>query len=109
MRVMKVLCPECGGAAIIRKTNRKHRQISDLYCACNDVECGHTFVMNVTFSHTISPSAKTGDKLIKTVVDSMNPQQRQMMLSLLHKVVHLPPLDLMLPPIEDRMSLDAAD
>ncbi|EEQ06175.1 ogr/Delta-like zinc finger family protein [Yersinia bercovieri] len=83
MRVMKVLCPECGGAAIIRKTNRKHRQISDLYCACNDVECGHTFVMNVTFSHTISPSAKTGDKLIKTVVDSMNPQQRQMMLSLL--------------------------
>ncbi|MCK8585523.1 ogr/Delta-like zinc finger family protein [Yersinia ruckeri] len=83
MRVMKVLCPECGGAAIIRKTNRKHRQISDLYCACNDVECGHTFVMNVTFSHTISPSAKTGDKLIKTVIDSMNPQQRQMFLDLL--------------------------
>ncbi|WP_162975269.1 ogr/Delta-like zinc finger family protein, partial [Yersinia sp. IP36721] len=80
MRVMKVLCPECGGAAIIRKTNRKHRQISDLYCACNDVECGHTFVMNVTFSHTISPSAKTGDKLLKTVVQGLNPQQRQMML-----------------------------
>lgn len=87
MRVMKVLCPECGGAAIIRKTNRKHRQISDLYCACNDVECGHTFVMNVTFSHTISPSAKTGDKLIKTVVDSMNLQQRQMMLNLLQGAV----------------------
>ncbi|WP_415843170.1 ogr/Delta-like zinc finger family protein [Yersinia entomophaga] len=83
MRVMKVLCPECGGAAIIRKTNRKHRQISDLYCACNDVECGHTFVMNVTFSHTISPSAKTGDKLLKTVVQGLNPQQRQMMLELL--------------------------
>ncbi|EPE5170235.1 ogr/Delta-like zinc finger family protein, partial [Yersinia enterocolitica] len=44
---------------------------------------GHTFVMNVTFSHTISPSAKTGDKLIKTVIDSMNPQQRQMFLDLL--------------------------
>ncbi|CAI2019587.1 Ogr/Delta-like zinc finger [Serratia marcescens] len=62
MRVMKVLCPECGANAIIRKTARKHRQISDLYCACTDVECGHTFVMNVTFSHT---------------------QQRQMMLDLL--------------------------
>ncbi|MEL5233800.1 transcriptional regulator, partial [Serratia ureilytica] len=36
-----------------------------------------------TFSHTLSPSAKTGDKLLKTVVDSMNPQQRQMMLDLL--------------------------
>ncbi|HFF8940486.1 MULTISPECIES: ogr/Delta-like zinc finger family protein [Serratia] len=83
MRVMKVLCPECGANAIIRKTARKHRQISDLYCACTDVECGHTFVMNVTFSHTLSPSAKTGDKLLKTVIDGMNLQQRQMMLDLL--------------------------
>ncbi|HIE1218852.1 ogr/Delta-like zinc finger family protein [Serratia sp. IR-2025] len=83
MRVMKVLCTECGANAIIRKTARKHRQISDLYCACSDVECGHTFVMNVTFSHTLSPSAKTGDKLLKTVVDGMSQQQRQMMLDLL--------------------------
>lgn len=85
MRVMKVLCPECGANGIIRKTARKHRQISDLYCACTDVECGHTFVMNVTFSHTLSPSAKTGDKLLKTVIDGMNLQQRQMMLDLLQQ------------------------
>lgn len=83
MRVMKVLCPECGEKSIIRKTARKHRQIADLYCACSDVECGHTFVMNMTFSHTLSPSAKTGEKLLKTVVESMNLQQRQIMLDLL--------------------------
>ncbi|OJH81740.1 hypothetical protein ASJ78_04868 [Serratia marcescens] len=40
-------------------------------------------MMNVTFSHTLSPSAKTGDKLLKTVIDGMNLQQRQMMLDLL--------------------------
>ncbi len=58
MRVLKIECPECGSKAVIRKTNRKHREIADIYCACADVECGHTFVMNLTFSHTLSPSAK---------------------------------------------------
>ncbi|OJH81750.1 hypothetical protein ASJ78_04858 [Serratia marcescens] len=41
--------------------------------------------MNLTFSHTLSPSAKTGDKLLKTVIDGMNLQQRQMMLDLLQQ------------------------
>ncbi|WP_136165385.1 ogr/Delta-like zinc finger family protein [Brenneria corticis] len=83
MRVMKVLCPECNGKAVIRKTVRKHRHISDLYCACADVECGHTFVLNVTFSHTISPSAKSQDSLLKGIVDTLNPERRQMLLTLL--------------------------
>ncbi|MFJ5341781.1 ogr/Delta-like zinc finger family protein [Pectobacterium sp. CHL-2024] len=83
MRVMKVVCPECNSKAIIRKTVRKHRHISDIYCACADVECGHTFVLNMTFSHTISPSAKSQDSLLKGIVDTLNPEKRQMLLSLL--------------------------
>lgn len=83
MRVMKIECPECSANAVIRKTHRKHRQISDIYCACSDVECGHTFVMNMTFSHTLSPSAKTGDKLLQTVINNLSPDQRQMALDLL--------------------------
>lgn len=31
--------------------------LKQLYCSCNNPECGHTFVMEVTFSHTLSPSA----------------------------------------------------
>ncbi|MFS7361447.1 ogr/Delta-like zinc finger family protein [Rahnella inusitata] len=83
MRVLKIECPECGSKAVIRKTNRKHRDIADIYCACADVECGHTFVMNLTFSHTISPSAKTGDQLIQQVLSGMSPEQKQMTLKLL--------------------------
>ncbi|UEM40065.1 ogr/Delta-like zinc finger family protein [Pectobacterium aquaticum] len=83
MRVLKIECPECGEKAVIRKTNRKHRKIADIYCACSDVECGHTFVMNLTFSHSLSPSAKTGDKLLQTVIENLSPQQRQMALDLL--------------------------
>ncbi|EPL6057754.1 ogr/Delta-like zinc finger family protein [Klebsiella pneumoniae] len=83
MRVLKIECPECGSKAVIRKTNRKHRQIADIYCACADVECGHTFVMNLTFSHTLSPSAKTGDAMVQALLNNMSPVQKQMALDLL--------------------------
>ncbi|EOC1425200.1 ogr/Delta-like zinc finger family protein [Cronobacter dublinensis] len=83
MRVLKIECPECGSKAVIRKTNRKHRQISDIYCACADVECGHTFVMNLTFSHTLSPSAKTGDAMVQKILSALSPYQKQMALDLL--------------------------
>lgn len=83
MRVLKIECPECGSKAVIRKTNRKHRQIADIYCACADVECGHTFVMNLTFSHTLSPSAKTGDVMVQTLLNHLSPAQKQMALDLL--------------------------
>lgn len=80
MQVLKIFCPICGNRATIRKSNRKHREISDLYCACNDVECGHTYVLNITFSHTISPSAKSDD-LIQSMIENFNPEQRQLALS----------------------------
>ncbi|MBG0638247.1 ogr/Delta-like zinc finger family protein [Enterobacter asburiae] len=83
MRVLKIECPECGSKAVIRKTNRKHRQIADIYCACADVECGHTFVMNLTFSHTLSPSAKTGDAMVQALLGNMSPVQKQIALDLL--------------------------
>ncbi|RZN49766.1 ogr/Delta-like zinc finger family protein [Escherichia sp. E13S3] len=83
MRVLKIECPECGSKAVIRKTNRKHRQIADIYCACSDVECGHTFVMNLTFSHTLSPSAKTGDAVVQKILSALSPTQRQVAFDLL--------------------------
>lgn len=83
MRVLKIECTECGSKAIIRKTNRKHRELADIYCSCTDVECGHTFVLKLEFSHTISPSAKTGDLLIQKLVSTMSPEQKQITLNLL--------------------------
>ncbi|EAX4645221.1 transcriptional regulator, partial [Salmonella enterica] len=54
-----------------------------IYCACNNVECGHTFVVNMTFSHTLSPSALTGAKAVKTMIDMMTPDQKRAALDLL--------------------------
>ncbi|EBX9480513.1 transcriptional regulator [Salmonella enterica subsp. enterica serovar Kambole] len=83
-RVMRVYCPVCEGRAVIKKTVRKHKELSDLYCSCNDVECGHTFVLNVTFSHTISHSAKvTGNMMLHAIINSFTPEQKQMTLDIL--------------------------
>ncbi|EGE4660868.1 ogr/Delta-like zinc finger family protein, partial [Salmonella bongori serovar 48:i:- str. 94-0708] len=69
--------------SVIKKTVRKHPQLSDIYCACNNVECGHTFVVNMTFSHTLSPSALTGAKAVRTMIDMMTPDQKRAALDLL--------------------------
>ncbi|EPB6844936.1 ogr/Delta-like zinc finger family protein [Escherichia coli] len=83
LRSPKIICPECNSNSTIKKTVRKHPHLSDVYCACNNVECGHTFVVNMTFSHTLSPSALSSDRAIKTLIDMMSPEQKQKALCLL--------------------------
>lgn len=84
MRVFNIKCPECGQPAIIRKSDWKDKKLADLYCACTEVECGHTFVFNASFSHTLSPSGLTGNKLVKFLIDRLTPEERQFTLELLN-------------------------
>ena len=74
---MRVIYQECGEKARIQKSNRISASYSDLYCSCSDPECGHTFVMNLSFSHTLSPSAKTTSLLVFEMVKALAPDQRQ--------------------------------
>lgn len=71
---MRVLCPECGQKSRIQKSNRLSSQHADLYCSCSDPECGHSFVMNLSYSHTLSPSAKTTSQLAFTLSKSLAPE-----------------------------------
>ncbi|WP_409585981.1 Ogr/Delta-like zinc finger protein [Vibrio rotiferianus] len=72
---MRVICPECGEKSRIQKSNRISASYSDLYCSCSDPECGHTFVMNLTFSHSLSPSAKTTSQIAFNLVKALAPDQ----------------------------------
>jgi len=72
---MRVFCSECGSKAIISKTNRLSLAHADLYCSCTEPECGHTFVANLSFSHTLSPSAKTSSTIITELAKAMNPAE----------------------------------
>ncbi|MGK0271059.1 MAG: hypothetical protein ACI88H_001712 [Cocleimonas sp.] len=74
---MRVFCPECGVKSRIQKTNRISNSYADLYCSCSDPECGHSFVMNLSFSHTLSPSAKTTSQMAIDLVRALAPEQRQ--------------------------------
>ncbi|HIE9847144.1 ogr/Delta-like zinc finger family protein [Klebsiella aerogenes] len=82
-RNLKIICNECEGPAIVTKTHRKTALFADLYCQCKDAECGHTFVLNVTYSHTLSPSARNGRQLVKSLLELLRPEDRQMALELL--------------------------
>ncbi|EJT1375912.1 ogr/Delta-like zinc finger family protein [Escherichia coli] len=85
MRIFKARCPDCGAPAVIRKTDWKTPELADLYCACSDVECGHTFVCTMTFSHTLSPGACSGRNMVKFLVDAMRPEDRRYALELLSR------------------------
>ncbi|WP_366051476.1 ogr/Delta-like zinc finger family protein [Moritella sp.] len=74
---MRVVFPECGVKIRIQKTNRISNSYTDLYCSCNNAECGHSFVMNLSFSHTLSPSAKSSSQLAIELVRTLAPEQRQ--------------------------------
>ena len=84
MRIFEINCPEFGSPAIVRKSDWIDKKLADLYCACSEVECGHTFVFNATFSHSLSPSGLTGNKLVKFLIDQLKPDERQLALNLLN-------------------------
>ncbi|WP_338725682.1 ogr/Delta-like zinc finger family protein [Shewanella baltica] len=74
---MRILCPTCNNKAIIGKTDRFSAAHANLYCSCTDPECGHTFVTNVSFSHTLNPSAKNTTELAMALVKALSPEQRR--------------------------------
>ena len=57
MRQVLVRCNRCGSAAVIDSSKEISDVAKHLYCMCKNVECGHTFVVIMEFSHTLSPSA----------------------------------------------------
>ena len=61
---MKINCKACGHKARISSRNELSPTFIDLYCQCLDVSCGHSFVMNLTYSHTLRPSAGVVDQLL---------------------------------------------
>jgi hypothetical protein len=60
---MRVYC-KCGEKGRIASRDDLSPDFAKLYCQCTSVTCGHTWVANLTFSHTLSPSAQTFDRLL---------------------------------------------
>lgn len=73
---MRIKCPECGAKAVIKSTNPIHPQLTEAYCACSDVNCGHTYVLQISFKHTLSPSRKSVDDLLMGLIASLDPLKK---------------------------------
>lgn len=82
MRRQKARCHCCGAHAVIEKTARKTDQFADVYYRCTRLECGHTWVMNLTYSHTLVPSG-LDNGVLKLLIERMRPEEKQMALELL--------------------------
>lgn len=78
---MQIDCKECGGTAIIHSRKKLDTKVSQLYCSCKNPVCGHTFVMDLVFSHSLSPSSKQAHNLVLDFLRALPDSERQLMLS----------------------------
>ncbi len=69
---MRVLCNECGSKSVIRVRKNISVDVTDLYCICSSPECGHSFVMSLSFKHTLSPSKKTNTDILKQFIHTLS-------------------------------------
>ncbi|KAB7715719.1 transcriptional regulator [Plesiomonas shigelloides] len=84
MRRQKVRCRECGSNAVVKKTVWKttNNDFADVYYRCTRLDCGHTWVMNLCYSHTLVPSGLQNG-VLKLLIERMRPEEKQMALELL--------------------------
>ncbi|WP_296059569.1 ogr/Delta-like zinc finger family protein [uncultured Amphritea sp.] len=77
---MRIQCKDCGYKARISHSvpmGENPGDIRDLYCQCMDVECGHTFVMKLAFSHTINPPAQSHEQMLLQRLRRLPPAEQQ--------------------------------
>lgn len=78
---MLINCTICNAKAIIQSRKQLDPKVSQLYCSCKDPLCGHTFVMDLAFSHTLSPSAQHTGQMLLSLLRSMPDAERQQVLA----------------------------
>ncbi|WP_019530633.1 ogr/Delta-like zinc finger family protein [Dasania marina] len=66
----------CGAKARVRSTKLLSEQVTNLYCACSDVFCGHTFVITQSFSHSINPAKQASDGAVFELLQNMCEKDR---------------------------------
>lgn len=76
---MRIYCKACMGKARISSRNELTPLFTNLYCSCLDAHCGHTFVMQLSFSHSLRPAGEGVDQLLFDRLKAMSGDQRMAM------------------------------
>lgn len=80
---MRIYCPTCKSKAIIRTSEDISELLREVRCICSNTECGHTFVVNVSYARTISPSVLSFPEKIREQISQKSPRE---LLSLLGRL-----------------------
>jgi hypothetical protein len=76
-RIMRIVCPHCGGRAVIDRGRKDITPtISDLYCSCKSIDCGARFVFQLSYKHTTNPPVEVTVQLAAAVIKALPPGQR---------------------------------
>lgn len=78
---MRVYCGSCGKKSRISRVEQESPTYARLYCMCLEPQCGHSFVSEFSFSHTLKPpNSKTlGNTMIDRILQLTEEQQRQIL------------------------------
>ncbi|WP_256598901.1 MULTISPECIES: ogr/Delta-like zinc finger family protein [Pseudomonas] len=78
---MRIYCGSCGNKARISRIEEESPTYAKLYCMCLEPHCGHSFVSEFSFSHTLKPSnLKTvGSTVIDRILQLTEEQQRHIL------------------------------
>ena len=77
----RVRCNYCNGVATILSSEFECQEFKKFYCQCQNPECGHGFVMVLTFSHTIHPSNLVIPKEVLKKLGKLNRAQQKELFS----------------------------
>lgn len=83
--VMKIECPACHCRAAVRKTTWQDdaKTLAVVYCTCTNSDCNMRFTYNLENLRITSPSDFHTDGIVKTLLQRLKPDEKQMALDIL--------------------------
>ncbi|ECC3463239.1 transcriptional regulator [Salmonella enterica subsp. enterica] len=83
--VMKIECPACRCRAANRKTVwlDDAKTLANVYYTCTNPDCNMRFSFNLDGFRVISPSDLQSDSVVKTLLQRLKPDEKQMALDIL--------------------------
>lgn len=78
---MRIYCRDCGNKALITRAEEETAQYAKLYCICIEPTCGHGFLSELRFSHTLKPSKilPADEKILDRILKLTGEQQKQLL------------------------------
>ena len=74
---MRIYCTACDHKGRISSREEITRGYVKLYCQCLDAQCGHTWVSEFTFKHSLRPPAQRLDTLLVERIRNLSAEQQQ--------------------------------